>query len=138
MAGGGAGSARVAGAGEPASARAGAPSKARGPVVVKEAEQGSESEDENKDESEGEGGGEGEGEGKGKGEGDEGEDEGEGNNHEPRGKYSKRKIVDNSWRYEEPEEDPYLKGVWGRLSLSLSLSPFFFSFFLRYSFIRVP
>ncbi|KAF8427268.1 hypothetical protein EV426DRAFT_571978 [Tirmania nivea] len=26
-----------------------------------------------------------------------------------KGKYSRRKIVDNSWRYEEPEEDPYLK-----------------------------
>ncbi|KAF8472443.1 hypothetical protein BDZ91DRAFT_790342 [Kalaharituber pfeilii] len=25
------------------------------------------------------------------------------------GKYSRRKIVSNAWRYEEPEEDPYLK-----------------------------
>lgn len=31
--------------------------------------------------------------------------------HGEKGKYSRRKIVDNSWRYEEPEEDPYLKGL---------------------------
>ena len=84
--------------------------------MVKEAEQQSggdeEEEEEGEDEGEGEGGGEGEVGGKG---------EDEGQNHEPRGKYSKRKIVDNSWRYEEPEEDPYLKG--------LSSPPFlFFSF----------
>jgi len=39
------------------------------------------------------------------GAGDGGEEGGE-----EKGKYSRRKIVDNSWRYEEPEEDPYLKG----------------------------
>ena len=44
-------------------------------------------------------------------EGEDGEKEGGGDeNEQEEGKYSRRKIVDNSWRYEEPEEDPYLKG----------------------------
>ena len=87
--------------------------------MVKEAEQQSGGDEEE----EGEGEDEGEDEGKDEGEGEvggKGEDEGQ--NHEPRGKYSKRKIVDNSWRYEEPEEDPYLKG--------LSSPPFLFFLFL--------
>lgn len=48
-----------------------------------------------------------EGEG-GKG-GDDGDDDDEEEEEQEKGKYSRRKIVDNSWRYEEPEEDPYLK-----------------------------
>lgn len=91
---------------------AGASQKVRGPVVVKEGEREGEGEGEDKGESEGEDEGESEG---GSADG-KGEDEDEGRNNEPRGKYSKRKIVDNSWRYEEPEEDPYLKGLLRSLS----------------------
>lgn len=50
-----------------------------------------------------------EGEG-GKKEGDDDDDDDDGQEAGGKGKYSRRKIVDNSWRYEEPEEDPYLKG----------------------------
>ncbi|KAF8457945.1 hypothetical protein BGX38DRAFT_1154591 [Terfezia claveryi] len=42
--------------------------------------------------------------GGGKGRDDSGDDA-----EQEKRKYSRRKIVDNSWRYEEPEEDPYLK-----------------------------
>lgn len=40
----------------------------------------------------------------------EGEIEVDSSENEERGKYSRRKIASNAWRYEEPEEDPYLKG----------------------------
>ena len=43
--------------------------------------------------------------------GDEDEQEDENQDEGNKGKYSRRKIVDNSWRYDEPEEDPYLKGL---------------------------
>ena len=49
---------------------------------------------------------EGKKDGGGSGDGHDGDEQEDGE----KGKYSRRKIVDNSWRYEEPEEDPYLKG----------------------------
>lgn len=40
------------------------------------------------------------------------------NKQRSRGQFSRRKLVDNSWRYEEPEEDPNLSRYKDKMTIS--------------------